>query len=70
MTYDEKQLHESGFAEISIEDGMANAVAYTADCSGSRSDCCTRTCKPKVEGVGAAADWDSFLDVQGGQIQY
>lgn len=70
MTFDEEQLNKFGFAEVTVEDGMTSATKYTAECSGSRSACCTRTCSADPAFVGSAADWDAFLDVRGGQIQY
>jgi hypothetical protein len=30
-----------GFGKIESSEGMTNAAAYTKDCSGGRSDCCT-----------------------------
>lgn len=50
------------FEEVSDNDVFAG---YTADCSGSRSDCCTR------DGIAATeAEWGKFLQVEGGVIQY
>jgi hypothetical protein len=56
------------FKEIKFEEVMDRelAVAYTKNCSGGRSDCCTRTCKPKDE----QQDWGKYLQVYGGAIQY
>jgi hypothetical protein len=59
-----------GFVEISVEAGMTSATQYTASCSGSRSACCTRTCSADPTFVGTAADWEAFLSVRGGEIQY
>lgn len=70
MPFDKEQFEKHGFAEISVEDGMATAAQYTSECSGSRSACCTRTCSADPTFVGTAADWDAFLEVKGGQIQY
>lgn len=70
MSFDKEQFEKNGFAEISVEDGMVTAAQYTAECSGSRSACCTRTCSADPTFVGTAADWDAFLEVKGGQIQY
>ena len=44
---------------------------YTAECSGSRSDCCTRVCTRKCDDYAATeAEWGKFLAVEGGVIQY
>ena len=59
-----------GFVEISVEAGMTSATQFTASCSGSRSACCTRTCSADPTFVGTAADWEAFLSVRGGEIQY
>lgn len=64
------RFEEMGFAEISVEPGMTSATKYTAGCSGSRSACCTRTCSADPTFVGTAADWEAFLSVRGGEIQY
>lgn len=70
MPFDKEQFEKLGFAEITAEDGMVNAAQYTADCSGSRSDCCTRTCSADPTFVGSPEAWEAFLSVKGGQIQY
>ena len=64
------QFEECGFVEVSVEAGMTSATKYTAGCSGARSACCTRTCSADPTFVGTAADWDAFLAVKGGEIQY
>ena len=64
------QFKELGFVEISIEAGMTSATQYTASCSGSRSACCTRTCSADPTFVGTSEDWEAFLSVRGGEIQY
>lgn len=52
--------------EISEEQLFAD---YTADCSGSRSDCCTRVCTRN--GYAATEEeWGKFLEIEGGVIQY
>jgi hypothetical protein len=66
----DNRFEEMGFAEISVEPGMTSATKYTAGCSGSRSACCTRTCSADPTFVGTAADWEAFLSVRGGEIQY
>ena len=70
MPFDKEQFEKYGFAEILVEDGMVNAAQYTAGCSGGASDCCTRTCSADPTFVGTSTDWDAFLAVKGGQIQY
>jgi len=67
---DNAHFEEMGFVEISVEAGMTSAAQYTASCSGSRSACCTRTCSADPTFVGTAADWEAFLSVRGGEIQY
>ena len=42
---------------------------YTADCSGGRSDCCTRVCT-RNDYVSTEEAWGEFLNVEGGVIQY
>ncbi len=64
------RLDVHGFEEIDATEGMTNAAAYTKECSGSRSDCCTRTCSADATFVASDEDWAKFLDVRGGQIQY
>ena len=64
------ELLENGFAEVSVENGMDNATAYTGGCSGDRSDCCTRTCSADASFVDSSSAWDAFLSVEGGQVQY
>jgi hypothetical protein len=68
MSANDVQFKDMGFVEISIESGMTSATQYTAGCSGSRSACCTRTCR--ADAVGTAEDWEAFLSVRGGEIQY
>jgi len=64
------QFEELGFVEVSVEAGMTSATKYTAGCSGALSACCTRTCSADPTFVGTAADWEAFLAVKGGEIQY
>lgn len=70
ISFDQDQFEKLGFCEVSVEGGMTNAVQYTAGCSGSRSACCTRTCNPDPKVVASAEDWEAFLSVRGGEIQY
>jgi len=66
----QKKLEQYGFAEITVEDGMTKGKAYTKQCSGSRSDCCTRTCSRDQNFVGNTDEWEEFLNVEAGQVQY
>jgi hypothetical protein len=68
--FDKDQFEKLGFCEVSVEDGMTNATKYTAECSGTRSACCTRTCSADPTFVGTTDDWEAFLSVRGGEIQY
>ncbi len=70
VSFDHDQFEKLGFCEVLVEDGMTNAVQYTAGCSGSRSACCTRTCSADPTFVGSADDGEAFLSVRGGEIQY
>ncbi|MBK5913873.1 hypothetical protein CCR84_05975 [Rhodocyclus purpureus] len=70
LEFDQDQFEIAGFCEVSIEDGMTNATKYTAGCSGARSACCTRVCSADPTFVGSADDWEAFLAVRGGEIQY
>ena len=54
------------FEEVSENELFAD---YTADCSGDRSDCCTRVCT-RDNVVATAEDWGKFLEVESGVIQY
>lgn len=54
------------FEEISDTELFAN---YTAECSGDRSDCCTRVCTRNGV-VASEEEWGHFLEVEGGIIQY
>lgn len=62
-------MKELVFEEVAEEELFAD---YTADCSGSRSDCCTRVCTRNCNEDYAAEeeDWGNFLEVEGGVIQY
>ncbi|TXH41751.1 MAG: hypothetical protein E6Q92_06640 [Burkholderiaceae bacterium] len=70
VAFEQDQFEQLGFVEVSVEDGMTTATKYTAGCSGSRSACCTRTCSADPTFVGTADDWEAFLSVRGGEIQY
>lgn len=43
---------------------------YTAGCSGSRSDCCTRVCGRRWDHEVSEEAWGQFLEIEGGVIQY
>ena len=66
----EAEVVEHGFAELSIDEGMTSGANYTAGCSGARSDCCTRTCSQDAVFAGSNEAWESFLFLEGGEIQY
>ena len=57
------------FEEINENELLAD---YTADCSGSRSDCCTRVCTRQCNNdyMNTEEAWGKFLNVEGGVIQY
>lgn len=67
---DKPKFELDGFEEVAIEAGMADGREYTATCSGSRSDCCTRTCSRDANFTASEDAWESFLKVEGGQVQY
>jgi hypothetical protein len=56
------------FKEIKFEEVLDQTLVakFTKTCSGSRSDCCTRTCRPYEE----EQDWGQYMDVYGGAVQY
>ena len=59
-------MKELIFEEVSENELFAD---YTADCSGGRSDCCTRVCT-RDDYVATEEAWGKFLNVEGGVIQY
>lgn len=63
-------LGADGFEEVKIEYGMADGSMYTDSCSGSRSDCCTRTCSRDGNFTASEDAWEAFLKIEGGQVQY
>ncbi|MBF0098947.1 MAG: hypothetical protein HQM04_17070 [Magnetococcales bacterium] len=65
-----QRLETDGFAEIAVEEDMVNGANYTASCSGSRSDCCTRVCSQDATFAGTNTDWEHFLLLNGGEVQY
>jgi hypothetical protein len=65
----DEQMEKFGFVIVSDEDGM-DSVEFTATCSGSRSDCCTRVCSADANFVENTEAWEQYLSVKGGQVQY
>ncbi len=63
-----KQYETNGFVELSMND--ETVFEYSDGCSGSRSDCCTRVCSQDQNFVSSEKDWEQFLEVKGGQVQY
>lgn len=45
------------------------SMAYSAGCSGGRSDCCTRVCTRYAKPANVE-QWGRFLEVNAGVIQY
>ena len=66
MNKEKKESMSLIFEEVSETEMFAD---YTAGCSGSRSDCCTRVCGKVFDGS-SEESWGKFLEVQGGVIQY
>ncbi|PQK94963.1 hypothetical protein CG436_20680 [Pantoea ananatis] len=48
------------------------ASQYTGGCSGSRSECCTRTCTraSDEEQTSSLEAWDKYLEINAGVLQY
>lgn len=57
---------ELKFDEISTNELFAD---YTDNCTGNRSECCTRVCT-RDDYVSTEQQWGEFLEVEGGVIQY
>lgn len=58
------------FEEVKEKELFAD---YTADCSGDRSDCCTRVCTRDCDDdfkCTTEEEWGKFLNLNGGVIQY
>ena len=51
-----------------------NAASYSNGCSGSRSDCCTRTCtrqpNENTNQDSSMQAWDDYLEINAGVLQY
>ena len=45
------------------------SCAFTGDCSGDRSDCCTRVCT-RIAQPANVAQWGKFLEINAGVVQY
>lgn len=54
------------FEEITEDDSF---MEYTANCSGGRSDCCTRVCT-RNGNMATEEEWGKFLEIESGVIQY
>ena len=64
----EEEFKLNGFVELKISD--ETVFEYSDGCSGGRSDCCTRVCSQDQNFVSSEKDWEQFLEVKGGQVQY
>lgn len=64
------KLESDGFEEVKLESGMTDGHAFTATCSGGRSDCCTRVCSRDENFTASEEAWEAFLNIEGGQVQY
>lgn len=53
-----------------VKSNSQQAMAYTKECSGSRSDCCTRTCTRIVDETSSLEAWEQYLDINAGVLQY
>lgn len=54
---------------VLTEEELVKRENYSAGCSGSRSDCCTRVCTKNGE-VASADEWGKYLELNAGVIQY
>lgn len=60
------------FKEIE-EKNLEVAGRYTEECSGGRSDCCTRVCtrnENSSDEESSLQAWDQYLEVEAGVLQY
>lgn len=56
-----------------VEKKGVNQAEYSADCSGSRSDCCTRVCtrdNVNKNDQSSFQAWEKYLEVNAGVLQY
>ena len=63
---------EFNFKEVEIGFDEKVGAQYSDSCSGSRSDCCTRVCtkNERASDEGKLTDWDKYLEVDAGVLQY
>ncbi|MEC4114949.1 hypothetical protein VSO92_12635 [Myroides pelagicus] len=52
-----------------ISDSENLESTYSAGCSGSRSDCCTRVCTRQAQPANVE-QWGQFLAINAGVVQY
>ena len=64
----EKEIKKDDFLFEEVKDQELFAE-YSAGCSGSRSDCCTRVCTKAGE-YATEEQWGQFLEVNKGVVQY
>lgn len=55
--------------QFKVIDNIDTNINYTDGCSGERSDCCTRICTRDSES-NSLDEWDKYLEVDSGIIQY
>lgn len=54
-----------------ITENDEKSWGYSAECSGSRSDCCTRVCtRDGVDSRSLNQEWERYLEVNAGVVQY
>lgn len=53
-----------------VKTNSKQAATYTRECSGSRSDCCTRTCTRIVDDNSSFEAWEQYLEINAGVLQY
>ena len=72
--YSPRKMKKVNMKKLVFEEVDENELFadYTAACSGSRSDCCTRVCTRECDDRKYATEdeWGKFLNVEGGVIQY
>ncbi len=54
------------------QDLTFEVISNTGGCSGSRSECCTRTCTraSDEEQTSSLEAWDKYLEINAGVLQY
>ncbi len=65
----EKKDNSLKFTFEILSDNELSCGGYTAGCSGSRSDCCTRVCTRYAQPANVE-QWGRFLDINAGVVQY